>query len=105
VAPIIQPVYPLSSGILSTVDAIQMGNAIIELGGGRRVMGDALDLAVGLTDIAHIGDTVDKSRPLAVIQGASDAQVQAAASIIQNACAVSESGVTQNPVIYNIFRA
>ena len=105
VAPIIQPVYPLSSGVLSTVDAIQMGNAIIELGGGRRVMGDALDLAVGLTDIAHIGDTVDKSRPLAVIHGASDAKVQAAATIIQNACAVSESGVTKNPVIYNIFRA
>jgi thymidine phosphorylase len=105
VAPIIQPVYPLLSGVLSTVDAIQMGNAIIELGGGRRVMGDALDLAVGLTDIAHIGDTVDKSRPLAVIHGASDAKVKAAATIIQNACAVSEPGVTKNPVIYNIFRA
>jgi thymidine phosphorylase len=105
VAPIIQPVYPLSSGVLSTVDTIQIGNAIIELGGGRRVMGDALDLAVGLTDIAHIGDTVDKSRPLAVIHGASAEQVQEAAKIIQNACAVSESGGAKNPVIYNIFTA
>ena len=40
VAPIIEPVYARSSGILSRVDGIQFGNAIIELGGGRRVLGE-----------------------------------------------------------------
>ncbi len=105
VAPIIQPVYPLSSGVLSSVDAIQIGNAIIALGGGRRVMGDTLDLAVGLTEIAHIGDTVDKARPLAVIHAASDEQAQAAAELIRNACGVSETCETNNPVIYEIFTA
>ena len=99
VAPIIQPVYPLSSGILSSVDAI------IELGGGRRAMGDALDLAAGLTDVAHIGDTVDESRPFAVIHGSSDKQVQAATKIIQDACVISESTVAKNPVIYKLFTA
>lgn len=105
VAPIIQPVYPLSSGVLSSVDAIQLGNAIIALGGGRRAMGDTLDLAVGLTEIAHIGDTVDEARPLAVIHAATDGQARVAADLIRNACGVSETCETKNPVIYEIITA
>ena len=103
VAPIIHPVYPRSSGVLSKVDAIQVGNAIIELGGGRRALGDTLDLAVGLTDIAHIGDAVDEARPLAVIHAASDEQLHAATELLQNACEVSETRAAKNPVVYEIF--
>jgi thymidine phosphorylase len=105
VAPIIQPVYPRESGVLSQVDAIQIGNAIIELGGGRRVLGETLDLAVGFTDIAHIGDTVDSARPLAIIHAASDEQAQVAADMVRDACEVSEAGGEIHPVIHEIFTA
>ena len=105
VAPIIQPVYPRSSGILTQVDAIQVGNAIIELGGGRRVLGEKLDLAVGFTDIAHLGDTVDNARPLAIIHAASEEQAQAAAEMVRGACEVSETGGQIEPVIHEIFTA
>ncbi|MBE9538052.1 MAG: thymidine phosphorylase [Proteobacteria bacterium] len=103
VAPIIQPVYPTSPGVLSQVDAIQIGNAIIELGGGRRVLGETLDLAVGFTDIAHIGDTVDNTVPLAVIHAASTEQAQRAAGMIQRACVVSDSPVDKKTVIHKII--
>jgi thymidine phosphorylase len=105
VAPIIQPVYPRSSGVLTQVDAIQVGNAIIELGGGRHVLGEKLDLAVGFTDIAHIGDTVDNARPLAIIHAASEEQAQAAAEMVRSACEVSETRGEIEPVIHEIFTA
>ena len=68
-------------------------------------MGDTLDLAVGLTEIAHIGDTVDEARPLAVIHAATDGQARVAADLIRNACGVSETCETKNPVIYEIITA
>ena len=105
VAPIVRPVYPLSSGVLSTVNAIQVGNAIIELGGGRRVLGETLDLSVGFTDVAHIGETVDSARPLAMIHAASEEQAEVAARLLQDACNVSEAGVVKQPVIHEIFTA
>ena len=103
VAPIIEPVYARSSGILSRVDGIQFGNAIIELGGGRRVLGEKLDLSVGFTDIAHIGDTVDSTVPLAVIHAASTEQAKLAARMIQDACEVSDSKVEKQTVIHKIL--
>jgi thymidine phosphorylase len=105
VAPIIQSVYPRSAGVLTAVDTIQIGNAIIELGGGRRVLGETLDLAVGFTDVAHIGDTVDTARPLAVMHAASEEQAQLAAQRVRDACEVGEGGATKQPVIHDIFTA
>ena len=103
VAPIIEPVYARSSGTLSRVDGIQFGNAIIELGGGRRVLGEKLDLSVGFTDIAHIGDTVDSTVPLAVIHAASAERAQLASRMIQDACEVSDSKVEKQTVIHKIL--
>ncbi len=104
-APIVQPVYATASGVLTRVDTIAIGNAIIALGGGRRVLGQTLDLAVGFTEIAHIGDTVDNNRPLAMIHAASQEQALLAAGMVQRACEVSESGVPGQPVIHAILTA
>ena len=51
-APMTLPVPSLHDGYLAAVDARALGNAIIELGGGRRRADDKLDLSVGFTDIA-----------------------------------------------------
>ena len=59
-APVVRPVHV--EGVLAEVDTRVLGNAIIELGGGRRKVGEALDLSVGLTDIAPIGASLDTDR-------------------------------------------
>lgn len=102
-APVIRPVFSEESGILSQVDVRGMGNAIIELGGGRHVLGETLDLAVGFTDIAHIGDTIDHETPLAVIHAATDGQAEEAAMLVRAACMVSERGSQASPVICDIL--
>jgi thymidine phosphorylase len=104
-APVIRPVHSDKTGVLSRVDAHGIGNAIIELGGGRHVLGEALDLAVGFTDIAHIGDTVDPETPLAIIHAATDEQAEEAAMLLRSACEVSEAGVPAQAVIYDILTA
>jgi len=94
------PVFAASSGYLVATNAFSFGNAIIELGGGRRLLDDKLDLSVGLCDVAHIGDHVDGERPLAVIHASSESSAATAARLIQAACTVSGSPPEDRPVIY-----
>ena len=70
-APVVRPVHA-QTAYVSAVDTLAVGNAIIELGGGRRKVGEQLDLSVGLTDVAAIGTTLDAERPLAIIHAATE---------------------------------
>lgn len=101
VAPAIEPV--LADGYLSAVDVRAVGNAIIELGGGRRRVGDALDLSVGLSDVAPIGTRLDKERPLAIVHAASPDDAARAAERLLAACTVSEEPPAKRPVIHRLM--
>jgi len=52
------------AGIVSAIDTEALGLAIIELGGGRRKMGDAIDHSVGLEMLVRLGDRVTIGTPL-----------------------------------------
>ena len=104
-APFTQAIFAVEAGYIATVDAFALGNAIIELGGGRRSMGDELDLSVGLTEVAPIGSAVDKERPLAVIHASSDDAARIAAAMIRDAYAISEGPPPERPVIYKTLTA
>ena len=104
-ASITQAVFPADAGFVAAVDAFAVGNAIIELGGGRRTLGDELDLSVGLTDVAPIGSTVDKERPLAVIHASGDDTAQVAAAMIRDAYEISDSPPAERPLIYSTLTA
>ncbi len=98
-AAITMPVFAKTSGYLAEVDTFAVGNSIIELGGGRTVLGERLDLSVGLSDVATIGERVDGERPLALIHASTADKADRAAAIIREACRVSESGPVLRPVI------
>ena len=68
-------------GVLSAIDTEQLGIAIIELGGGRRVMTDSLDHSVGLEMLARLGDRVAAGMPLVRIFSPPDKRSKAAARI------------------------
>jgi len=104
-AAVTQAVFAAKAGYVAAVDAFALGNAIIELGGGRRAMGDELDLSVGLTNVTPIGSTVDKERPLAVIQASSDDTAQVAAAIIREAYTISDTCPAKRPLIYRTLTA
>ena len=100
-----QAVFAETSGYVSTVDAFAIGNAIIELGGGRRTMSDELDLSVGLSDVAPIGTPVDDKVPLAVVHANSAESAELAASIVRQAVTVSDAAPADRPVIYATLTA
>ena len=54
-------------GFIQTIDGEALGYAVIELGGGRRKPGEAIDPRVGLECLVRIGDTVEPGQPLARI--------------------------------------
>ncbi len=100
-APVIRAVH--AQGVVTAMDTRAIGNAIIELGGGRRKVGEELDLAVGLTDIAAIGDTVDGERPLAVVHARSEADADLAEASLQAAVEVGESSPPARPVVIDVM--
>lgn len=104
-APVSMAVPPTRSGYLASVDGFRLGTAIIELGGGRRRLGESLDLAVGLTDVASIGEYVDGERPLAIIQARTEDAAATAASAVRQACRTQDDEPAERTIIYEYLDA
>jgi pyrimidine-nucleoside phosphorylase len=58
------------AGIVSAIDAEQLGRVVIALGGGRRQLGDVLDHSVGLAMRCRIGDRVEPQQPMLSVYSA-----------------------------------
>ena len=104
-APIVEPIFPLAEGFVANVDARAVGNLLVGLGGGRRVAGQALDLAVGLSDVAGIGTRVGKGHPLAMVHARSQEQVRQAAEALRAATALADGPVPPPPIIHEAVLA
>ena len=100
-APVTKPVF--AEGYLQAVDTRAVGNAIIELGGGRRQVGQALDLSVGFDRIAPVGTRVDRERPLAIVHAASEDDADRAASQLRDACNFGDEPPAARPMVYQIL--
>jgi thymidine phosphorylase len=100
-APVVRTIA--ATGFVSSVNTRAIGNAIIELGGGRRQVGEALDWSVGFSEIASIGTQLDGDRPLAVVHAASDADADKAEQNLLTACQVGDSAPEERPVISEIL--
>jgi thymidine phosphorylase len=102
-APVVRPIY--ASGILHALDTFAIGNAIIELGGGRRKVGAALDMAVGFSEFAPLGTRLDQETPLALVHAASEADAEKVTALVLDACTTSSEAPAPNPVIAEILTA
>ncbi len=52
------------AGYVTAMNVEQLGMSIIELGGGRKKLGDKLDHSTGLEMLVRLGDKVDRGQPL-----------------------------------------
>ncbi len=100
-APVVRALH--AEGVVTEVDTRAFGNAIIELGGQRREVGQQLDMAVGFTAIAPIGTVLDSETPLAVIHAASDDDADRAENNLLNACTRSDSVPQERPTVCEIL--
>jgi thymidine phosphorylase len=100
-APIVRAVH--ARGVVAGVNTRAVGNAIIELGGGRKHVGETLDLSVGFSDIARIGTELDADTPLAVVHAASEADAEAAERNLLAAVTLAQTAPPEQPVIHEIL--
>jgi len=72
----VAPAHEIGSpwgGYVTAIDTERLGYVIINLGGGRKKLGDVLDLSVGLEMLVRLGDAVDAGQPLVRVFAESDA--------------------------------
>jgi thymidine phosphorylase len=98
-APVIRPIHAERSGIVQQVATRDIGVAVVALGGGRTRPQDPIDHAVGLTSLAAIGDTVDASRPLAIVHARSEDAADAAARAVRVAYRIGDAQAAPGPSI------
>ncbi len=93
------PVAASSAGYLTAVDGRRIGNAIIELGGGRRTLNDELDLSVGFADVVPIGTQVEPGTPLATVHAVNRERADMASRLFLEACTISADPPAKRPVV------
>ncbi|MBC8073675.1 MAG: thymidine phosphorylase, partial [Deltaproteobacteria bacterium] len=85
-------VLPEQSGVVTRIDTRAVGLAIMGLGGGRRSASDRIDFAVGVSDVAGVGEAVDRERPLARVFARDRGAAEAAANELRAAIVVGAGG-------------
>lgn len=99
-AAVVKPCHAQQAGVVSCIDARAVGIGIVEMGGGRARPTDGIDHAVGLSDVAQIGETVDpQGRPLAVIHARDEAAWQRMAQTLRGALSVSDDAPAQDEIV------
>jgi thymidine phosphorylase len=99
-APVMAEILPKTPGHVASVDTRALGEVVVHLGGGRLVQTDAVDPAVGLSDLAALGDRVDGDRPLARIHARSEEDARRAAEALQAAYRLSDTPVAVPDLIH-----
>ncbi|NRR31763.1 thymidine phosphorylase [Oxalobacteraceae bacterium] len=103
-APIVVPVPALQAGYASNTDCRGIGLAVVSLGGGRRRPADAIDFAVGLTELVGLGEQIAVGQPLAIVHARTEAAAEQAVREVQQAYQISASAGEANPVVYRTIR-
>jgi thymidine phosphorylase len=98
-APVVRAAAPERPGTVTGMDCRAVGLVVTGLGGNRRREDDAIDPAVGLTEIAPTGARVGPERPLAVVHAASDTAAGEAIAALRAAVTVGDDAPPERPVI------
>jgi thymidine phosphorylase len=103
-APVTVEAHAERDGVVAAVDVRAVGLAIIDLGGGRRREDDAIDHAVGLTEIAEPGERVGPGgRPVALVHARDEDSAARAAQAVSAAFRVGDRILDPNPAVLEVL--
>lgn len=103
-APIIREVPALSSGHVSSMNARDIGIAVVELGGGRKLPGAAINHRVGVSEPVQVSQAVTTGDPLCLVHAETEDDFQTAKALIQKAIKIGEQQ-EQGPLIIDTIDA
>jgi thymidine phosphorylase len=95
---------PPTAGYVTAMDVRQIGLAVVALGGGRSRPDDAVDPAVGLSQVARIGERVGPDRPLAIIHARSPVAAESAHAALLAAFRIGSAPPAPAPVVLSQVR-
>jgi thymidine phosphorylase len=98
-APVTGAVEPAGEGVVTGMDCRAVGLVVTGLGGNRRREDDAIDPAVGLSEVAPVGAAVGPGRPLAVVHARDEEGLAAAAAALRAAIRVGDEAPAARPVV------
>jgi thymidine phosphorylase len=98
-AAVIVPVPSPVTGVVQRVDCRGLGLAVVALGGGRTRAEDAIDVSVGLTALAEIGQRVAAGEPLGYVHARDDASAAHAVDAVRRSYVLGETGEAP-PTLY-----
>ncbi|NNM73780.1 thymidine phosphorylase [Enterovirga aerilata] len=98
-APVVRAVEPAGPGKVAAVDARALGLAVVALGGGRTHPDQAIDPAVGLTQLAGIGQEVGPGAPVALVHAPDEAAAARAVETVRRAYSLADIDVASAPLI------
>jgi thymidine phosphorylase len=101
-APVTRAAPAPRAGFVGAINVRALGLAIVELGGGRRRDGDAVDRRVGLADVLPPGAAVSTGEALAIVHAAGEDAAAAAVRAVQAAMAVADAAPAPVPVVHDV---
>lgn len=98
-APLVKPVFAERPGRVERIDTRAVGFAVVALGGGRVRPQDMIDHAVGITDLAGLGEAVGAERPLGIVHARDEAGLLAASERLRTAYRIGEAAPERGPLV------
>ena len=86
VAPVCRDIVAVDDACVAAIDTRALGLAVVELGGGRRRPGDAVDPRVGFSGLVGVGARVRRGQPLARVHALCEADAERAEARWRSAC-------------------
>ncbi|OWQ92988.1 thymidine phosphorylase [Roseateles aquatilis] len=91
-APVVKPVPAPRAGRITGMQTRDIGLVIVELGGGRRLPSDTLDMRVGLDRMAQLGEVLSAGQPMAFVHAADEAAADRAIAQVTAAVTIADAG-------------
>jgi len=98
-APVQLPVLAPRAGFVTGMATRDIGLAVVELGGGRRMASDTIDARVGLSQCAQIGQAVQAGDVLALVHAADAASAERARQTMLAKVHISDQAPAQATVL------
>ena len=90
------------AGFVSAIDTLAIGNALVEIGGGRRLAGDAIDHAIGYQCSAPLGSEVREGETVGVLFCRRESDASDAIRKVTEAYAIEENVVRVPELVVDV---
>lgn len=99
VAPFQKTIHSEADGFVGKVVAGEVGQAVVDLGGGRKTKEDRIDPSVGVQIHVSVGDRVSGGQPLFTIHASSEAKAADAEKALKAAILIADGPTEARPLI------